>query len=472
MFVGRESELAALERLYRKDGFQMAVVYGRRRVGKTTLIDEFAKSKPSLFFTAQEKSAVLNLRLFSQAAYAHFDLPASTGAFETWADALSFVAERAKDAPERLVLVFDEFPYAAAAEPSLPSAFQIAIDHAFKGANVCVVLCGSNEGFMESEVLGRKSPLHGRRTAQIKLQPFDCFDAALMLPSCTIEDKVKYYATFGGTPYYLSQIDAELPYEDNVADLFFSKSGLLYEEPLMLLRQELREPALYNSVLDAVGSGATAPKEIAERAGMERNSIGKYLKTLENLGILKRSVPFGENPDRSRKGQYAMRDPFVSYWYRFVSKNVGAVESGAGREAARQTAFGDALSAYVGAQFETVCLQWMTRANRKGRLPFTASAFGRWWGTDPVAREEADIDAIAADKATKRAIFAECKWRNSFNETKAIELLERRSSLVPGYDKRFSYLFSKKPVAEATMEKARQRADLTILTAADLFLDL
>lgn len=96
MFVGRESELAALERLYRKDGFQMAVVYGRRRVGKTTLIDEFAKSKPSLFFTAQEKSAVLNLRLFSQAAYAHFDLPASTGAFETWADALSFVAERAK----------------------------------------------------------------------------------------------------------------------------------------------------------------------------------------------------------------------------------------------------------------------------------------------------------------------------------------------------------------------------------------
>lgn len=154
MFVGRESELAALERLYRKDGFQMAVVYGRRRVGKTTLIDEFAKSKPSLFFTAQEKSAVLNLRLFSQAAYAHFDLPASTGAFETWADALSFVAERAKDAPERLVLVFDEFPYAAAAEPSLPSAFQIAIDHAFKGANVCVVLCGSNEGFMESEVLG------------------------------------------------------------------------------------------------------------------------------------------------------------------------------------------------------------------------------------------------------------------------------------------------------------------------------
>ena len=219
MFVGRESELAALERLYRKDGFQMAVVYGRRRVGKTTLIDEFAKSKPSLFFTAQEKSAVLNLRLFSQAAYAHFDLPASTGAFETWADALSFVAERAKDAPERLVLVFDEFPYAAAAEPSLPSAFQIAIDHAFKGANVCVVLCGSNEGFMESEVLGRKSPLYGRRTAQIKLQPFDCFDAALMLPSCTIEDKVKYYATFGGTPYYLSQIDAELPYEDNVADL-------------------------------------------------------------------------------------------------------------------------------------------------------------------------------------------------------------------------------------------------------------
>ena len=240
----------------------------------------------------------------------------------------------------------------------------------------------------------------------------------------------------------------------------------------MLLRQELREPALYNSVLDAVGSGATAPKEIAERAGMERNSIGKYLKTLENLGILKRSVPFGENPDRSRKGQYAMRDPFFSYWYRFVSRSIGAIESGAGNAAARGTAFGEAFSTYVGKRFEDICMQWLIRRNRQGNLPFLASSFGRWWGTDPVAHEQTDIDVIAADKPSKRILLGECKWRESLDETEALRKLEARAPLVKGYDQHSFALFTKNPVSDATKKKCASRNDLLLVSTADLFEDL
>lgn len=470
MFVGREKELAQLNRMYAKNGFQMAVVYGRRRVGKTTLIDAFASDKPTLYFTAQQRSSLQNLVHFSRAIYSFFGLPGDTGAFPDWRSAFSFIANAVKQREgEPFLLVFDEFPYAAETEPSLPSVLQIAIDHSFSATNVRIILCGSNEGFMEGEVLGRKSPLYGRRTMQLKVKPFDCFDAALMLPGLSPEQSITYYSTFGGTPYYLAQIDAGATYEENVMELLFDTSGILYEEPLMLLRQELREPALYNSILDAIGSGETSPKRIAERAGVSASSMSKYLKMLLDLGIVKREVPFGENPNTSRRALYTLEDPFFAYWYAFVSKSVGAIEAGAGSAAACGSAFGQALQTYVGRQFEAVCGQWVVRANAKGELPFLASSFGRWWGTDSRDKTETDIDLIAADKESKAILLGECKWRNSFNESRAVEMLEHRALLVKGYSRRSFFLFTKESVSEATQKKAKARDDLTLVTAGEMF---
>ena len=469
MFVGRDAELDALERLYRKRGFQMAVVYGRRRIGKTTLIDRFARSKNALFFTAQQKSAAQNLALFSQEVYRYFQQPSETGAFATWGAAFDYVARKATELDGRFLFVFDEFPYAAEAEPSLPSTLQVAIDHKFKEGESFIILCGSNEGFMESEVLGRKSPLYGRRTSQIRLAPLDYLDAAKMIPGTSVEDKVRYYSTFGGTPYYIEQIEPERPYEENVAELFFDISGLLYEEPLMLLRQELREPALYNSILDAIGSGANRPKEIAERAGVPADSMSKYLATLENLGIVAKSIPFGENPTTSRKGIYSLKDPLFAYWYRFVSSNVGAIEAGAGKAVAQATAFGDRLSTYVGIQFEEICRQWLIRQNAAGNLPFLATSFGKWWGTDPAKREQADIDVVAANPQGKRIILCECKWRNSFDESAAIAELEARAKLISGYERPTFYLFSKHQAGKGTQEKAQGRNDLFLVCAEEMY---
>lgn len=469
MFVGRTEELAVLEQLYHRDVFQMAVVYGRRRVGKTRLLEEFSRNKPTLFFTARIQSSVANLRDFSRAVASFFELPNSMPPFGSWADALSFVASQMAKSSVPLLFVFDEFPYAAQTEPSLPSTLQVTIDHEFLGTHGCMVLCGSNEDFMESEVLGRKSPLYGRRNAQIRLQPFDCLDAAKMLGDLPPEELVRYYATFGGTPYYLAQIDLDAPYETNVERLMFSMYGLLYEEPMMLLRQELREPALYNSVLSAVGAGATKPKAIAERAGVEQSSVAKYLQVLSDLGLIRRSVPLGENPAASRRGIYRIDDPFFSYWYRFVAPCVGSIEEGAGTAAARQSAFGEALSTYVGAQFETVCRQWLVRRNRDGTLPFLASSFGKWWGTDPEAREEVDIDVVAANGATRSALFGECKWRGSFDESEAIRTLEKRSHLVQGYDHAWYVLFSKKPLHDATLAKLAERDRWMAVDAQGLF---
>ncbi|NEG88826.1 ATP-binding protein [Bifidobacterium aerophilum] len=445
MFVGREHELSVMEDLWDQDDFQMLVLYGRRRVGKTALLDEFARDRHALMFTARQQTSAANLRDFSREIYRFFDEPISRPAFSLWQDAFDFIVEKSRTEPSRRMLfVFDEFPYAALNERALPSILQVAIDHGFKDANVMMVLCGSNEGFMESDVLGYKSPLYGRRTAQIRLKPFDVFDTARMLPFASPIDVVQYYATFGGTPYYLKQIRANLSYEQNVGRLLFDTSGLLYEEPLMLLRQELRDIAVYNSVMEAVGSGATRQNKIAGKAGLATSSsVGKYLSVLSDLGLIERRVPFGDNPTHTRKGLWVIGDPFFAFWYRFVGPNSDRIERGDGELAVETDVIGPALDTYVGQQYETVCEQWLIRANREGHLPFRATAFGKWWGADPRVRQETDIDVIAADAKTGSILLGECKWKSSLEVADTIAVLRSRADLIPGYADRHYALFVK-----------------------------
>jgi AAA+ ATPase superfamily predicted ATPase len=473
VFIGREYELQTLNRLADQPGFHMCAVYGRRRIGKTALLSRFCENRKSLWFTAREQSSAGNLRDFSQAIYRFFSIPAAAGSMANWMDALNFIAQQAKKQLDQpFVFVFDEFPYAALSERSLPSIFQIAIDHVFKDTNVTLILCGSNEGFMESDVMSSKSPLYGRRNAQIKLQAFDVFDAVKFLPAASSwEDKVNYYAALGGTPYYLEQIDHSLSFAQNIANLCFSMSGILYEEPAMLMRQELREPALYNSLLDAIGAGCTKPKEIAEHAGVDHNSVGAYLKTLQSLGLIERTVPFGDNPASSRKGLWGFRDPFFAYWYRFVSPATALIETGTAQAAARYATSGEVFSTYVGHQFESICLQWLLRQCRQGRIDFSPTSYGRWWGNDSEARAQADIDIVMADSLHRTVLLGECKWRNSINETEAIETLKRREKLISTKGRRSYYFFTKNPPASSTRDKSNLGPSLTIVDAATMLAD-
>lgn len=465
-FVGRTEELKTLEYHFSLGKFQMVVVYGRRRVGKTALIAHFCKHHRSLWFTAKEQSATANLREFSQAVLTFFNEPDLTAGFASWDNALNYIATKAKNNPEPFVLVLDELPYAAAAEPSLPSVLQIAIDHRFKDTNILMVLCGSNEGFMESQVLGYKSPLYGRRNAQIRLKPFDLFEACELMPeTADWQTRIHYYAALGGTPYYLEQIDPNLTFSQNIQTRCFSQNGILYEEPMMLLRQELREPALYSSILDAVGAGRTRPKGIAEYAGVDPNTVGSYLRTLEQLGIIERLVPFGEDPKRSRKGLWKIKDPFFAYWYRFVSPATALIDTGYGQAAGTTATAGEVFDTYVGQQFESMCAQWLLRQCREQRIDFLPTASGKWWGNDPLAREQTDIDVVMADSFNHKVLLGECKWREHLNETEAIDRLKARSPLIHENGERLYYLFTKRRVSEATAAKAAADPTLTLIDA-------
>jgi len=466
MFIGRENELEQLEQCYKNNAFEMVVLYGRRRVGKTFLLQEFSKNKKVLFYAAQKQSDKDNLSDFSRVIHSFFELPSYIGSFATWDDAFLLIAEKAGN--EHFAFVFDEFPYAAESCESLPSKLQIAIDHHLKKTSLCLVLCGSDQGFMESEVLGEKSPLHGRRTAQIHLSSFNYLDTAKLLSWAKPEDVFKYYACIGGTPYYLSQVDAKQSFTQNVANLFFDPMGFLYEEPVMLLQQELREPALYNSVMRAIASGANRQNEIVSKTGIPTSSIQKYLRTLIRLELIERIVPFGENPQTCKQGLYRLSEACYAFWYRFVAPYTSSIELGLGKVVASHIS-PDILQDYLARRFERVCGEWLLLQAKESRLPFSAICFGSWWGTDHKRREQADIDVVAANKATSQILLGECKWRNSFNETAALQTLEERATLIKGYKEHWFFLFSKNPVSKKSGEKFASRKNVATLCLNDLY---
>jgi AAA+ ATPase superfamily predicted ATPase len=467
MFVGRNDELRELNALYAKGGFQMVVVYGRRRVGKTTLLAQFASEKPTIFFTAQESNDVENLRLFSQVLYDYAGLPASAGSFDSWTTAIDFLGDLASE--RQTVLVFDEFPYAAQSNNSLPSILQNAIDHKLSKKPLYLVLSGSNVGFMESDVLGHKSPLYGRRTAQIHLLPFDYLDAAGMFKGISKVDCIRYYSCLGGLPYYLSFVDIRDSFESNIISLFFNKTSVFAEEPLMMLRQELREPYLYNTILMALAKGANTPQLIADRIGEDRTKVMKYLGTLINLGLIDKKVPLLSNQAKTRKGIYRITDPLFAFWYRYLFPVRSEVELGSGGVLANRKVL-PILPEFIGQRFEEVCLQWLRRKNGQNGLPFVATALGSWWGTNPRSRQQTDVDVIATESTEGKLLLGECKWQGTLRAGAVLNELFDKRALFPNFRDAWYYLFSK-TAFDATAKRIAAKKDdnVVLVSLADLF---
>jgi len=348
------------------------------------------------------------------------------------------------------VLAFDEFSYAAAANKSLPSILQSAIDHSLKTSQLYLVLSGSNVGFMESDVLGSKSPLYGRRTAQIHLLTFDYLDSAKMLKGASELDCIRYYTCLGGVPYYLDFVGSKSCFEDNIIGLFFQKTSVFADEPLMLLRQELREPALYNTILMAVARGANTPQLIADAIGEERTKVMKYLLTLTNLGLIEKKLPL------------------FAFWYRYIFPVRGELELGAGEAIARKKVL-PLLPNLEGIRFEDVCLQWLRRKNALQILPFIATALGSWWGTDPQSRKQADVDVLAAEPTEKKLLLGECKWQESVQDGTALNKLLGKGHLFPAFTEHWHYLFSKDGFDIAAKRIAKEYPSVALIGLLDMF---
>ena len=461
MFIGRSRELAKLNELYQSDTFQFPVIYGRRRVGKTALLNEFIKGKDTIFFTGIESNAGQNLENFSKSIFALEHAALEGSVFASFQAALEYVFRLAET--RRIVLVMDEYPYAARASKSLASTLQMLIDQNKDTSKLFLILCGSSMSFMENHVLAYKAPLYGRRTAQFKLRPFDFFEAKQCVEGFLPTDMATVYGIVGGTPQYLLQMDDSLPLEANIKRSFLDAASPLFEEPGNLLKQELREPAVYNAAISAIASGSSRLSEIASKVGEETGACAAYLKNLIALGIVKKETPFAQNT--ARKTIYRVEDQLFRFWYRFVPGNVSAIQRGFADEVYQKIA--PQLSTYMGTVFEEICTQylWRLRAKSKSKIAFTD--LGRWWGTDAKTKREAEIDIMGTDGANA-ALFAECKWTNEAADAAVLDVLDANSRLF-AYREVQLYLFAKSGFTKDCREKAAALGNVTLVSFEEIW---
>ncbi|KYO66958.1 ATP-binding protein [Thermovenabulum gondwanense] len=447
MFIGREEELGTLNRLYKEDKFQFVVVYGRRRVGKTTLLKEFCKDKPAIFYVAEEYNDKMALQSFSEKILSFFGLSGFISSFESWEKAFLFLAERAKE--RRILLVIDEFPYIVNANKAIPSLLQNLIDHSLKNTKLFLIICGSSVSFIEKEILSYKSPLYGRRTAQMMIEPFNFFESRKFCPNFNFEDQVTAYGILGGIPQYLNNFDDAKGIYENIKEKILDKVSYLYEEPKLLLKQEVREPAMYNSIIEAIASGSSKLNEIATRVGTDTDKCAKYISTLVDLKIIEKLSP-AEIKEKSRKSIYKIKDNFFRFWYRFVFPNKDLIEMGLSEEVV-ENKIKPYISEYLGGVYEEICTDYLKILNKNRKLPFIFEKIGKWWGNNPFKKREEEIDIVAFDK--NNILLCECKWKNSKMDKDALDSLIEKSMLF-NYGKKYYFLFSKSGFTEELVKYA------------------
>jgi len=455
MFIGRKKELEYLNDLYNTDKFQFPVIYGRRRVGKTALINEFAKDKDTIYFTAIETNEKQNLENFSSSIFQYTDKSKIAPVFSSFQEALEYVFELSK--MKRLILVIDEYPYVAKSSRELSSVLQMLIDKNKDTSKMFLILCGSSMSFMENQVLGYQSPLYGRRTAQFKINPFDFFESRNYFKKLSNIDIATIYGIVGGTPQYLLQMSDDLSVEDNIKKNILNPLSYLFEEPINLLKQEVREPNKYNAIISAIATGSSKLSEISSKVSEETSACSAYLNNLISLGLVKKETPFLEKV--SKRTIYSIEDNLFRFWYRFIPANISIIQNEmielAYENIERQ------LSSYMGAVFEQICKQYLWKLNKKGKAAFTFTKLGRWWGNDPRNRCETEIDIICVDE-DKSAIFCECKWTNEKVDNIVLDTLIDRSKLFH-YTTLFYYVFSKSGFTKGIIDNALKMGNVTLI---------
>lgn len=462
MFYCRNEELRKLNKRYNDGKFECIVIYGRRRVGKTAIINEFCKDKPTIFFSALlEGTARDNLKTFSRAIYAYKEPEAiDAPEYSSFDSALDEITRLA--AKERIVLVIDEYPYLAKSYPSISSRLQHLIDHVWNDSKLYLILCGSSMSFMENQVLGYQSPLYGRRTGQFKIEPLNYKETAMFNPDLDNATNAFVYGITGGIPHYINKLNVGGDLRNALIENFFDRSSYLFEEPTNLLKQELREPGVYNSIITAIAEGSSRMNEISTKTGIESGPCSKYLSVLINLGILKKETPMTEKP--GKKTIYSIADPLFRFWYRFVPNNMTLISSGR-MERIYDKAIHASLNDYMGLIFEKMCSDYLLYY---ADLDYQLIDVGQWWGTDAIEKKQVQIDLVGTTNKKNEFLIGSCKFRNEQIGIDELELLKKYASVF-GKGKTYHYfIFSKGGFTEG-LKAAAGRGEVKLVSLEDMY---
>ena len=463
-FIGRQRELEALETEYRKEG-GFAVLYGRRRVGKTTLIKEFIKDKPAFYFLATEEVETQSMkRLAGVVARVTQNPMLQRVAFSDWLDLFRLIAEYRPE--QKKVLVIDEFPYLVKSNQAFPSILQNAWDEILKDSNVMLILCGSLIGMMQKHALSYDSPLYGRRTAQIRRAPLP-FTDVYAAQGLAFEKAVEQYAITGGVPKYLEFFNEQDDLLKQVESVVLSKNGFLYEEPNFLLKDEVMSAVNYFSIIRVMAEGSHKLGKIAGAMGIETSGLTPYLSTLSDLGFIVKETPVTEkNPEKSRKGLYFISDNFVRFWFRYVYPYKGELELD-NTQLVLDEIRKDFTQKFVAFAYEDICRAIFAKLCRDQSIPFTPSRIGSYWLND--LDSDTEIDVMAVDRQNRQVFAGECKFHVKpvdaavfFTLRDKVQASSEIQSAFRGY--RFLYgIFSKSGFTPRLLDLAGQNPDLYLI---------
>ena len=470
-FHNRREELAMLERRWAEGRGQLFALWGRRRVGKSVLLTEFARGKRHLHFEATSGTRADQLADFSER------LAEATGraalSVPSWRAALDAVADWAKDGP--VLLVLDEFQFLARESADVGSVLNVWWRERGERLPVFVVLSGSEVGFFEREVVGYSATTYGRRAGQLRLRPFAPRDVALFLPRWSAEDRIGAYAVFGHMPHYLAQIKPQRTLAENILDLILMPDGLLHEEARLLLDQELPNPSGFFSVLRAIAAGQTRVAQIAERTGVAGGTsrVSQMLDTLQRLWLVDKQLPVTVgNPERSKQSRYRIADPYLRFWFRFVLPSRDRLIDRAGAERHLERRVLPQLDAFVSKPaFEEVCQQWL-------RTAVDAAAVGWWWGrarelrTGALGDVDRELDAVAVDDDGAVLAIGSCKWTaGAMDVDELLKLDALALHLAAGRPRPLRCCFSRSGFTPRLRAAARRDPDLRLVRPSALFED-
>lgn len=463
-FIGRKNELHTLNTEYNRNS-SFVVIYGRRRVGKTTLIKEFLKNKTAFYYLATEELESQSMkRLANVIARTTKNTLLQKIEFTDWLDLFQLIADYKPE--EKKVLVIDEFPYLVRTNSAFPSILQNAWDEFLKDSNVMLILSGSLIGMMQKHVLSYDSPLYGRRTAQMRLTPLP-FTSIYETQNLPFEQAVEQFALTGGVPKYLEFFEDGRPLEEQLKDAVFSKNGFLYEEPNFLLKSEFLTAVNYFSIIKTIADGNHKLGKIASALGQESSSLTPYLSTLSDLGFIEKRTPITEkNPEKSRKGLYFIADNFLRFWFCYVYPYKGELELD-NMQIVLDEIHKDFKEKFVAFAYEDICKDIFAKLCSNNAISFVPSRIGSYWLNDYDG--DTEIDVMSVDHQNKQVFAGECKYHTKpvdapvyFTLKEKVDNAAEIRKSFPKYNVIYG-LFSKSGFTKRMLDIAKENPNILLI---------
>ncbi len=444
MFINREKELKLLMSEYKSNDFRFTVIYGRRRVGKTTLIKEYIKNKPSIYFLSTLENINISINRFKDLVANYFeDSFLKEIDISSFKQLFEYISN--KNFNQKLIIIIDEFQYLSKQNSSIPSQFQYIVDEFLQNKNIHLILCGSIISMMYEQTLSYNSPLYGRRTSAIRLEAISFEYINEFFPNKTKKELIELYAVFYGVPKYLLTALDDKDIFTVIKNSILNKDSYLYNEPLFILQNEVNEPVTYFSILEVIANGEHKIGNIASKLNKNVYNITSFISKLIDLDLIYKEVPITEkNPQKSKKGLYFIKDNFFRFWFRYVLPNKSLLEIEEYEYVLSEIK--ESFSEFVSKVYEDLAIRYL-----KKKYPLLKC--GRWWD------KNSEIDAVGTTK--DYLIIAECKYSNKKVGVNILkELKEKAQNINSKLPIKKYILFSKSGFTKELLELRDKNVEL------------